>query len=51
MVVLETAPVKVKKNKKRAIDNSENEAPKSKISKKTKPTLKETNKMGDFDRE
>ena len=44
---METAPVKVKKNKKRAIENSENEAPKSKISKKSKPALKETNKFSE----
>ena len=45
MVDLETAPVKVKKSKKRSIENSENEAPKTKVSKKSKPALKEQSKF------
>ena len=44
MVLLETPTTKVKKNKKRSIENSENEAPDTKISKKSKP-LKEQNKI------
>ena len=44
MVLLETPTIKVKKNKKRSIENSENEAPDSKIAKKSKP-YKEQNKF------